>query len=168
MNALFSAAIEAELATIERVVAVSTASPGWGGDLSCTDDFAEDFAELEGDDPLVVAQYAYRGLCTDGERGELADDPDWGISLEKMLSKGMTAKALLDVRSTVRGQIARDDRLTNVVVQGTWDPGTEALTLVISDEIADSGDSFSLTVVVDATGMNLVELLINGRTVPES
>jgi hypothetical protein len=168
MNSVFSAAFEAELATIERVTTVSTASPGWGGDLSCTDDFTDDFAELDGDDPLVVAQYAYRMLNTDGEIGELADEPDRGIDLVKMLSKGMTAKEILDIRGKVRGEIARDDRLTNVACTGTWDPATESLSLEISAELLSSGESFSLTIVVSETGMNLVELLINGRPVSES
>jgi hypothetical protein len=163
MNTTFLEAFEADLATVERVVPVSTDPPGWGSDWSCDDDVRADFEELAANDPLVVAQYCYRGLITDGETGELADDPDWGIDLERELSKGVTARDIDNLRTKIRGQVCRDDRLKNVEVTTDWNVVTETLTITIAADIVDSDGEFLLTIVVDAQGTRLVEVLRNGE-----
>jgi hypothetical protein len=166
MNTTFLESFEAELAPVERVVEVQTTAPGWGCDLSCTDDLTADCVELDGNDPVVVAQYTYRRLNTDGDAGELPGDPDWGIDLRKKLSKGMTIRELDDIRNTIRAEIARDDRLQNIAVDPTYSIATESLDVSLSAEIVDSDNVFNLTMVVDASGSNLVELAVNGRPVP--
>jgi hypothetical protein len=165
MNTTISEAFEADLATVEAEIDNSAATPGWGSDLRCGEDLTEDFEELAPDDPLTVALHCFRGLNTDGEEGELADDPDWGIDLEKELSRGMTPNQIRDIETRIRGQVCRDDRLTNVQIVTRWAAATEELSIEISADIVDSDNDFSLTVVVSRTGTNLLEVLRNGRPV---
>lgn len=159
MNSVFSAAFSEELSTVERVLEPSTSHPGWGSDLSCTDDVTADFAELDGNDPRILAEYTYRRINTSA--GELADDPDWGFDVETLLHKGVTEKDLVNVRNVLRAEIARDERLRDVVVEASYNRSSEALTLNIGANVVDSNSSFLLTVVVDRTGSNLVELIVD-------
>ena len=122
-----------------------------------------DFADLDGSDPRVVAEFTYRRVNT--RAGELADDPDWGIDVQSGLSRGYTTRQIARYESELRAEVARDNRLTNVEVSADYSFATEELSVTIGAEILDSANAFLMTVVVNATGSNLVELIVNGRPV---
>lgn len=161
LNAIVAAAVESELLTVERVMSPPTGDPGWGSDLVCRDDLTDDMRERDGNDPAGVLEDLYRGLHT--HPGELPADPDWGVDLVRELSAGHTDWR--EIRQRVLQQVTRDDRLTDVSVDGSWDPGSETLRLEISGELVDSGEEFNLTMVADESGSKLVEAIANGRSV---
>lgn len=106
-------AIAAELALIKRIVRTpANDSIGYGTDISCVDDVAEDVREVSG--LLVLAQALVRRL--DCPRGSLPDDPNYGIALAEYLNHGVTAADLRSVASKVRGELVKDDRVGTIRV----------------------------------------------------
>lgn len=162
MNTIFSNEFEALLAGVVNELPLPTGDAGWGSDLSCADDLDENFAELAPNDPQVVAQYTYRRMITNP--GECADDPDWGCGLPRMLSSGYTEKQIKTIEDALRGEIARDDRLQDVIVSADYSYATEALNITVDATIVDSNVRFSLTTVSASGATNLIEMVVNGST----
>lgn len=158
----FSAAFEAELTTVGRAIDPPTGHPGWGSDLACSDDLTPEMTERPGDDPMVVAEYVFRRIST--PPGELPDDPDWGVSIRGRLSSAMGVADLRELQSEILGEVARDDRLRDVVVSAKFSQKTETLEIAIRFEIVDSSNVFLLTIVADKTGSRLAEVVVNGQS----
>jgi hypothetical protein len=117
MNATVLAAIEEELAALERVAPTPSAPFGYGVDLRCASDLTETMEEVEADSTLAIAEAQARRL--DCPRGGIPDDPDYGISLPSMLNRGTTADDLRALAAQVRSELEKDDRVDQVGVTMT-------------------------------------------------
>lgn len=104
----------------------------FGLDLSCTDDLDPLLGEVTGVE--LIKQAVHRRLIT--PRGQLIDDPDYGLDLFSFLSADMTAAELATIPSQVDGEILKEDEVSNSTTTATWDPRTSTLTLDIACETA--------------------------------
>lgn len=120
---------------------------GFGSDLSCADDLTADMAELDTDDPLVVAQAVYRRLTT--PRGGLIDDPDYGLDVRSFLHKGMTPAEVRAIAGQIRLEILKDERVLDAEVR-LRDVSMRRFTLEIACVTATG--PFELTGPVTAEG----------------
>lgn len=134
------------VAATSRTVESPTGDLGFGADLSCADDLAEDWSELPGSDVRLVAESVYRRLTT--ARGTLLDDPDYGLDLRSYLHRGQTQAELLAMRGAIRSEVLKDDRVDDanltvelirsgvelvITIAGTASEAPFALTLAVSD-----------------------------------
>lgn len=125
----------------------------FGTDLSCTDDLDETMKEISGQD--VLAQAIYRRLTT--PRGQLIDDPDYGIDVRSFLSRGVDAGKLREIEGTIRQEVLKDERVANVTAKATIDYKTYSITVSL---IVTTGDGpFRLVFSITA---DTVELLKEG------
>lgn len=112
--------IAANVAALVPLVAFPSGDLGFGSDMSCTDDITADAAELDGSDPLVVAQANYRRLTT--PRGALPDDADYGFDVRGFCGKPLTKKALTEIPGQVRAELQKDDRNLDASIVVTVTP----------------------------------------------
>lgn len=137
-----------------------TAAPespvGWGSDLSCDHDIDEAFTELAGDDPILVAQAAYRAITT--PRGSVPDAPDYGVDLNGYLSRGVTVQAIQALAGMISLEIRKDDRVDSVSVDVQPEDDGRALRVTIDGTIAESSRTFSLVLGLTDAGVLLEEM----------
>lgn len=156
MNSTLADAIAAGLAELDRVVDPPTEGVAFGSDLWCESDVRTDMLEIDGDDPLVLAQALVRRL--DCPRGALPDDRDYGISLRDMLSAGVSTADLPTLEGTIRNELAKDDRVESLDVVVTI-VSLEELSIRISVRPVDpSTTSFAMTLGLTSSALVLQEI----------
>lgn len=112
----FTDAIAEVLATVTPGVRPTAPKDSdFGSDVSCWDDTDSVFTELDPDDPLLVAQAAYRALKTiPGELPDL-DVPDWGVGLQQYLRRAATPTQIAAIPGIVQSRLmALDDRILSL------------------------------------------------------
>lgn len=145
MNETLGAALSELLAEIP-VGSLPVDAPGYGSDLSCADDVDPLARELDGSDPLLVAQAAYRMITT--ARGSLIDAPDRGIDVAAYLHEpGTTAEELAGV---IRGELQHDDRIDALEVSVERSP--DGFEIEIGGTLASSGEAFELVLGLTDAG----------------
>lgn len=151
-------ALAAELETVTVSQALPPSAPyGWGRDLSCVDDITADCAEVDPLSSEAIAQACWRRITT--VRGSLPDDLDYGIFLEDELSKGFTPTTLRMLLGRVKGELLKDDRVTDADVVVTSDNAFEVISLTITVTTADPSQSFTLTGALDSDGAKIVDVI---------
>ena len=146
------ASIASQLAELELLVAFPLPPFGYGSDISCDFDLDPDVLEVDPFSTRALAEAIVRRL--DCPRGQLPDDPNYGIGLRQYLNRGTTDRELLNLAGQVRAELIKDDRIQSVSVTVT--PGIVARNLRIElavlpfradiDEAADAGaEGFELT-----------------------
>lgn len=125
----------------------------FGSDLSCTDDLDDVAREISGQD--VLAQAIYRRLTT--PRGQLLDDPDYGIDVRSFLSRGIDAGKLREIEGTIRQEVLKDERVANVTAQASIDYRSYSMTVSL---IVTTGEG-PFRLVFDITA-DTVEFLKEG------
>ena len=157
MNETVKAALEAELATIKQVVDHAQEPFGYGTDIWCETDLHPRMLEVDGFATLALAQALVRRL--DCPRGQLLDDPDYGLDIRGMLNRGLTAAELRAMPGQIRSELEKDDRVDQVVV--TLSPSSTGSSLLIKVAVSavDSrlGD-FALTLNASSAEVLLEEL----------
>lgn len=133
---------------------------GYGADTWCLDEMRPGVM-VRG--PLLVAQALYRRLIT--PRGTLRGGDEaqaYGLDLSEYVGAIGVATAVDAVPGLVRAELLKDDRVQDVDVRATTiraTDGTLSLSLEIAVVLADSGESFALTLRVDeAAGVLLEEI----------
>lgn len=131
---------------------------GYGTDLRCSSDLTEQMEEIE--DPfstLALAEAIVRRL--DCPRGQLVDDPDYGLDLRSMCNRGMTADALRALGGQVRAELLKDDRidLLGVTVRPSSTGKELRVELAVTPVDAHIG-GFALTLAVTSAEVLLEEL----------
>lgn len=143
MKAILLAA-QVEFAATPRVMSPPIAPFGYGTDLSCTDDFADDFGDVSG--PMIVLQSIYRDLITPpggpDAPGSLPDDPEYGFGLHTYVQLGMTAERVLQLSHEIEARVVDDDRVDSCSVDVTLDSAYN-LTVTITGNLA-TGQGFRL------------------------
>ena len=132
--------IDANLPTLARIYQPTGADVGFGSDLSCTDDVSPTFETISGDEPLAVAQAAYRRLRT--AIGELLDDPDYGCDIEAYIQRGLTPQVLQELKIGAQAELLTDDRIATVDVNLT---STDPTTYLLDIRCTSTQGPFSLT-----------------------
>jgi hypothetical protein len=132
---------------------MTTSSPDFGRDLSCTDDLTEDMREIEG--PLLVVEALYRRF--NSPRGCLWEDPDYGFDVRELLSKSMT-QAQIDA---IPGQIVAEAKKEPSVE--TFDAKVvkrDIVTLVLSCTGTTGEGPFSFVLTAAAAAVELSEVQV--------
>lgn len=94
-----------------RQVAVHTGELGFGLELSCWDDFTENFALIDPNSTLAVLQSNYRRLNTPLGYLTLIGEPgEYGKDIRGLLQKGMTPLLLRYHEQDIKDQILDDNR----------------------------------------------------------
>jgi hypothetical protein len=162
MNSTFADALAAELATMTRVTEPASAPLGYGGDLSCTSDVTEDFAELDPESPKAIIQALIRRLTT--PRGALADDADYGFDIRPWCNRGVTLADLRTLSAQMAAECRKDDRVASVRIDvtsatTTLASGVLACTIMIAP-VNPATQDFTLTfsatdagVLIDTIGV---------------
>lgn len=152
MSDIVKDAIAAEIALIEPIVAHASAPFGYGSDISCAHDVDEGVRELDGFDPLVLAQAIARRL--DCPRGALPDDPDYGISLRERVNVETTAADIRAMGGQIRGEVLKDDRVSALVVKVNPTPTGSSIGIVLEVTPFDARTgSFTLTLSASDAGV---------------
>lgn len=107
-------AIAAGLAELQAAVRFPVPPLGYGIDLVCQDDLTADLAETDPAGFQALAQDCYHRVTTD--RGTLPDDPDYGINLAGLLSRGLTDAEITRAQQTAESEIKKDDRVAGAAV----------------------------------------------------
>jgi hypothetical protein len=123
-------AIDAEIASLVRLVRVPTAS-GFGVDLACIDDLDPRLSEVDPATTAGLAQDCYHRITT--PRGSVPDSPDYGIDLRSYLSKPTTQRNLLAMAADIVSEIRKDDRVADALADVTaTDPKTLAVVVRVT------------------------------------
>ena len=154
MNALVQASIAEQIATLQRVVDAPVAPFGYGTDLSCVTDLAEDLAEVDPTSNQAIAEALIRRLIT--PRGGLPDDPDYGFDLRGLLNRGVTLAELRAVTGQARSEVRKDDRVADAKVSAAF--CLQGSTLSVSVEVTPAdvdNDTFSFTFALTDTAVTI-------------
>jgi phage baseplate assembly protein W len=152
MNTLVADTLAADLATIpEADPARAVPAPGYGVDLVCVTDVTPELAEVIGQSPYAIAQAIVRRLIT--PRGGLLDDPDYGLDLRSYVNRGITLIELARLQDSVRGEVQKDDRVSDARVDLSYDAAAHSLrcTVTITPVEIELG-TFTLTFNVSDAG----------------
>lgn len=156
MSQLVLDSIAADTAELTRLVPVPTGSLGYGTDLSCVEDLTEDLAEVDPFSPLAIGEALLRRLST--PRGQLPDDPEYGLDLRGYCNRGVPTGEIREVAGQVRSEVTKDDRVEDVSVVVTV-PSLKTMSVRIDVTPADPLlDPFTLTFAV-TSGQLLLEAI---------
>jgi hypothetical protein len=108
-------AIAEALAEVERVADAPVEPFGYGSDLVCTSDLTEEMAEHDGFDPQGLAEALLHRI--DCPRGELPDDPNYGMDLRSYINRGVSNAELFALAGEIRNEWTKDDRVESAVVE---------------------------------------------------
>lgn len=124
----------------------------FGRDIACTDSLR---TGRYATGLRVVAEALYRRLIT--RRGELLDDPDYGLPLSDYLGSVVTAADIARAPGLIRQELLKDPRVSTVDVEFTdvLGAGNERSWTVQIEAYTDAGP-FELTLSVGAVTTALV------------
>ena len=147
MSQLVLDAIDAEIASLTRLVDTPVEPFGYGSDISGAADLDPDMAEVSGDTTLALAQALVRRL--DCPRGTLIDDGNYGIDLRGYCNRPTTTSELRALAGQVRAELQKDDRVDSITVRLEPTSNGNAFALKIRVEPIDPRvGGFALTLAV--------------------
>lgn len=135
MSRIVLDAIDAEIALLAREISTPSGELGYGTDLSCVSDLAEDLAEVDPFSTRAIGEAALRRLTT--ARGTLPDDPDYGLDVRSYANRGVALQELRDLAGLTQAELLKDDRLVDAAVTVTQ-PGQGELSVDVMLTPADA------------------------------
>lgn len=149
-------AIDAEIALLVRLVDTPVEPFGYGVDLSCVDDISAALDEVDAFSRRAIGEALLRRLTC--PRGQLPDDPNYGLDVRGYLNRATPAAELRDLAGAIQGESRKDDRVSDVAVTCAM-AGLSALTItiVVTPFRADIG-VFTLTLAA-TDGVALLEVI---------
>lgn len=129
MSAEVKANIQAELDKLELLVPFPEPSFGHGSDISGDTDLDPTMAEVDPFATLGLAQALVRRL--DCPRGQLADDPNYGLGLRQKLNTGVIDADIQSLGGQIRLELTKDDRVDSIVIVVVPSSDTKTLTIRI-------------------------------------
>lgn len=156
MNATLSNALATYLAEIDRVTDTPVSPFGYGTDLSCTSDLAVDFGDVDPFSTRAIAEALVRRL--DCPRGQLPDDPDYGIDLKGALNKAATRQSLLALSGQIGSELEKDDRVHSATAVVTLSSDGRTLTVNLRIAPITSDGTFTMTLAVTSAEVLMQEL----------
>jgi phage baseplate assembly protein W len=115
MSAIVKAAIAEGIADLDRVVDTPVSPFGYGSDISCTTDLDPLMSEVDPFSIDAIRQAILRRLDT--PRGQLPDDPNYGLDLKSELNRGVDVNTLRSLAGRLRSEIVKDDRVDSATVR---------------------------------------------------
>jgi hypothetical protein len=109
VNLILEAAIARAIATLPEPPEAPTGSLGYGRDLWCVSDCADDFRTIGPDDPLVIMQAIARRFQT--PRGIIATDREYGLDLRGYLHKPLTQRELRQLQTQALNEANKETRI---------------------------------------------------------
>jgi hypothetical protein len=144
------ALIDADIATLTRLVVAPDGNVlGYGTDLSCVSDCTDDFAEVDPNSPLGIAEALIRRLTC--PRGGLPDDANYGVYLPGYVNRGVTLQELRELNGVITNECRKDDRVADVVATTTYVATKIAPTLSVAIQVTPEEPSlgvFTFTISV--------------------
>lgn len=117
MSATVLAAIDAEIATLQRLVPAPTGALGYGRDVSCSTSLSPILSEVDPDSVQGLAEAQVRRFTT--ARGLTADNPRDGLDLLMYLNRATTQSEIIAMQGELRNEALKDDRLQACTVTVT-------------------------------------------------
>lgn len=146
--------IASEIAKLEK--RIPTPDPvGYGVDVVCADDLDPHLREIDPASFEGLAQDAYHRVST--ARGQLPDDPDYGIDLVSYLNTPHTDRDLRAIEGQVAAELRKDDRFAEIDVTVTSEQSGKALTVSMRIVPADAQLSTFTLIVAVTDGATLLK-----------
>jgi hypothetical protein len=101
--------IQAEIATLTKLVPTPQEPLGYGRDLVCVTDLTADMLEEDPESPVGIMNAAIRFLTTD--RDSIPDAPGRGWNVRRLLNRAFTTAELLAQEGMIMGELEQDDRI---------------------------------------------------------
>lgn len=125
-------------------------SADFGIAWSCVTDFTPTFARVTG--RRLLAEACVRRITT--RKGQLIDDPNYGIDVRDWLNESMTPPQLARLAGTIDGELVRDERILSSKSVASFVNGVLTVTVALED-----GDGpFTLVASVDALTVQLLSV----------
>ncbi len=138
-------AAEVDFLAPETTVSPTVSDSEIGSDLSWTDDVDPAFRLVT--DTQLVGEAIYRRLIT--LRGMLIDDPDYGLDVRAMISKGFTPTQKAAIAGRIKQEVEKDERIQPGAIV-TLDDSTPDVWRIAIRAVTSAGP-FTLTLnVTDA------------------
>lgn len=136
-------------------MAVPLQSDPYGRDLSCTDRIIPGRLVSGGQ---LLAEACYRRLIT--PRGQLLDDPTYGLAVCQWLGREMTPEFLVSVPGQIRNELTKDPRIEVVEVTVTTLRGASGAPEMVIDIEGRGveGETFELSLHVSDVKVQLLSL----------
>lgn len=158
MSQLVLDAIDAEIATLTRIVAAPTGELGYGTDVSCVQDFAPDLALVDPFSSRAIGEAVIRRLTC--PRGRMPDDPSYGIDLRSFCNRGVPASELRALEGTIRNEVAKDDRIDEFTVDLTMTSAAKTIRVALTITPIDTKlGPFPLVFAITGDGSLAVEAM---------
>lgn len=153
MSAIVLDAIAADVALLTSTIDAPTDGLGYGTDISCTNDLAEDGGDV---DPMSVEAISQALLrMYDCPLGGIYGDPEYvSMDLRARLNRGVTTTEVRSLEDEMRTIAVSDDRVSSATVAVTLSASGRELTATIEIVPEDPTrlDPFRLVIVAtDAT-----------------
>jgi hypothetical protein len=145
--------IAAQLALLPVVDRVAPQHQGYGVDLACVTDITADAAEVDQESPRAIGEALARRFIS--PRTSVLDDDAYGLDLRGRLNSGQTQAQLTALRSQIRVECLKDDRVDDADVTLRF-TGRSRIDVEIAVTPHASDEVFSLTFFVTADGVQLI------------
>jgi hypothetical protein len=129
------AAFDADLATMTRVQTVPIDPLNYGRDLSCVLDVTNDFAEVDPNSPLGIAQAVTRRLITN--RDDLLDDGTYGFNVRGMLNHPQTVDELRSLEISCINEANKEERVQRADISVTMNALGSEIAIAVAITPAD-------------------------------
>jgi hypothetical protein len=129
------AAFDADLATMTRVQTVPIDPLNYGRDLSCVLDVTSDFAEVDPNSPLGIAQAVIRRLIT--TRDDLLDDGTYGFNIRAMLNHPQTVDELRSLEISCINEANKEERVLRADVSVSMNASGSQISITVQITPAD-------------------------------
>jgi hypothetical protein len=158
MSAIVKAAVAASIALVARERDAPVAPFGYGRDMSCTSDLAEDMGDVDPISVTALGEALMRRI--DCPRGGMPDDPNYGIDIRGALNRGVTREEALSWRGRVRTEWLKDDRVLDAAVEIAWlsSDGREMSLVGIVTPADPALGKFSLTLALTSADVLIQEI----------
>lgn len=152
MSALVKNALASMMALLPRVTDAPAEPFGYGTDIWCEREL-DPSLDVDGTSTLALAQALMRRL--DCPRGQLIDDPDYGLDLRAELNKGTTKRETEALASRIKLELTKDDRVESAKVTVAPNPDGSMLRISIRVTPADARGPFTMTLAVTSADVVL-------------
>jgi hypothetical protein len=119
---------------------------------SCITDVTPTFARVTG--RRLLAEAVVRRITT--RKGQLIDDPNYGIDVRDWLNEGMTPPHLARLAGTIDGELVKDERIIASKTRTAFDPRTSVLT--VTTALEDGDGPFTLVAAISALSVQLLKV----------
>jgi hypothetical protein len=144
--------IAEEIALLPVVDRVAPDALGYGTDLSCVLDITPTASEVDPQSTRALGEALVRRFIS--PRNSVIDDESYGLDLRGRLNSGSTQQDLTRLKSQIRVECMKDDRVSDVVVTlaiTAWRHMRVALAVTPQSPL----QTFALTFFVTADGLEL-------------